>query len=144
MKHMGVGWKQLSAPAGCPWTLPVAFLGSLMEGPLGSQSPLPPVTSGPCRCKQGPPVLWLVWGWACTACLPGGLCVHCVPFQSLGPSSAGRPDQVFTEEGPKAGGEKVENNCGLPDVSPWVFPARQRPARCSRPTQKLPSLSDGR
>lgn len=136
---MRVGWKQLSSSAGHPWTLPVAFLGSLLEGHLGSQSPLPPVTFGPCRYKQNPPVLWLVWtGHALPACL----CVHCEPFQSLGPCSAGCPDQVFTEEGPKVGGEKVENNCGLPDVSPWVFPARQRPAQCSRPTQKLPSLSD--
>nr|KAF6374350.1 hypothetical protein mPipKuh1_009569 [Pipistrellus kuhlii] len=103
MKHMGVGWKQLSASAGCLWTLPVAILGSLMEGPFGSQSPLPPVTAGPCRCKQGPPVLWLAWGWACTACLSGGLCVHWEPFQSLGPGTAGCPDQVFTEEGPKQG-----------------------------------------
>lgn len=118
----------------------------LFRVPLGG-APWQPVSSASCdvwplQVQTKPTCFVAGVDWACTACLPGSLCVHCEPFQSLGPCSAGCPDQVFTEEGPKVGGEKVENNCGLPDVSPWVFPARQRPAQCSRPTQKLPSLSD--
>lgn len=37
--------------------------------------------------------------------------MHCELSQSLGPSTAGRPGQAFTDKGPKTEVEKMESSC---------------------------------